>query len=73
MGFSEVPIGELVVKCSTWNPKASDIEEFDYIDLSSVDKDEKAITSVERYLCSDAPSRARQLLKENDVLVATVR
>ncbi len=73
MGFSEVPIGELVAKCSTWNPKASDIEEFDYIDLSSVDKDEKAITSVERYRCSDAPSRARQLVKENDVLVATVR
>lgn len=73
MRFPETPIGDLVSKCATWNPKASGSERFDYIDLSSVDKDEKAITTAEQYTCSDAPSRARQLVKENDVLVATVR
>lgn len=73
MGFSEVPIGELVSKCATWSPKSSGSKKFDYIDLSSVDKEKKEITAIEQLLCSEAPSRARQLVKENDVLVATVR
>lgn len=73
MRFPETPIGDLVSKCATWNPKINGSEKFDYIDLSSVDKDEKAITAAEQYTCSDAPSRARQLVEENDVLVATVR
>ncbi len=73
MSFSATPIGDLVVKCGTWNPKKNGSDEFDYIDLSSVDKDAKAITEIERHKCDEAPSRARQLVAENDVLVATVR
>ena len=73
MKLGEAPIGELVAKCGTWNPREYGGGEFDYIDLSSIDKDAKAITAVERYSCSEAPSRARQLVEENDVLVATVR
>jgi len=46
---------------------------FSYIDLSSVDKDAKAITQVETLPCTEAPSRARQLVVRGDVLVATVR
>ena len=73
MRLKEYPIGEYVGKCQTWNPKSSGTGSFDYIDLSSVDKDAKTITSIERYKCSDAPSRARQLVETDDVLVATVR
>jgi type I restriction enzyme S subunit len=71
--LSKRPIGELVDKCRTWNPKASDAGSFNYIDLSSVDKDNKSIASVESHQCSEAPSRARQLVETGDVLVATVR
>ena len=73
MRLKEYPIGDHVRKCQTWNPKSSDAGSFDYIDLSSVDKDTKSIASIERYDCSDAPSRARQLVETDDVLVATVR
>ena len=73
MRLKEYPIGDHVGKCQTWNPKSSGVASFDYIDLSSVDKDTKSIASIERYECSDAPSRARQLVEIDDVLVATVR
>ena len=73
MRLNEYPIGDYVGKCQTWNPKSSGVGSFDYIDLSSVDKDTKSIASIERYECSDAPSRARQLVETDDVLVATVR
>ena len=73
MRLKEYPIGDYVGKCQTWNPKTSGVGSFDYIDLSSVDKSTKSITSIECYECSDAPSRARQLVEADDVLVATVR
>ena len=73
MRWKEHPIADSVSKCQTWNPKSSGASSFDYIDLSSVDKDTKSISSTERYECSDAPSRARQLVEADDVLVATVR
>jgi len=69
----ERPIGDLVNNCHTWNPKASGVGSFDYIDLSSIDKDTKSIASIERHECSEAPSRARQVVEAGDVLVATVR
>ena len=73
MEWAEEPIADCVGKCETWNPKSSRTGSFDYIDLSSVDKGTKSIASTERYECSDAPSRARQLVEADDVLVATVR
>ncbi len=44
-----------------------------YVDLSSVDNAEKAITSPTTVVGSEAPSRARQLIQTDDVLVSTVR
>ena len=73
MRWKEYPIGDSVSKCQTWNPKSSGTGRFGYIDLSSVDKNTKSIASIERHECSDAPSRARKLVKTDDVLVATVR
>ena len=73
MTVGKCPIGDLVDKCETWNPSARGTGSFDYIDLSSVDKDTKSIASVERHDYSEAPSRARQLVEAGDVLVATVR
>ena len=73
-GWDRVKIGELVTKCNVWNPRTAGPEtEFSYIDLSSIDKDRKLIVSTECYLGKEAPSRARQLVEQNDVLVSTVR
>ena len=45
----------------------------DYVDISSVDNTEKKITSYQTIEATDAPSRAKQLLKQGDILVSTVR
>lgn len=73
MTAAERPIGDLVDKCKTWNPRTKGNGGFDYIDLSSVNKDTKSIDATEHCQCSEAPSRARQLVEIGDVLVATVR
>lgn len=75
--MSAVPqtaIGELVEPVATWTPERDDPDgAFTYIDLSAVDQDAKAITGARQLDCADAPSRARQLVRVDDVLVSTVR
>lgn len=69
-----VPIKNCVEKARTWNPvnEAKD-EIITYIDIAAVDKDLKKIVEPTLCLGSEAPSRARQLVQKNDVLVSTVR
>lgn len=72
--FQRVQLKEVVRDIETWNPlKAGTDETFHYIDLSAVDQDSKRIIGAREISCGDAPSRARQLVKQDDVLVATVR
>lgn len=75
MRSPKAPIGDHVEKVKTWNPKTRLSGTFKYIDLSSVDKDLKQIASdqVSELATQDAPSRARQLVRAGDILVATVR
>jgi type I restriction enzyme S subunit len=71
-----VEIGKNVVRITSWNPlKSENTDDFNYIDLSSVDKDKKSINEslVTKISPNLAPSRARQLVKNQDVLIATVR
>jgi type I restriction enzyme S subunit len=46
---------------------------FRYIDISSVDNVRKSIVSPQTLLGAEAPSRARQVVRTNDVLVSTTR
>lgn len=75
--MSAVPhatIGELVEPVTSWVPERDGPDSaFTYIDLSAVDQDAKAITGARQLACVDAPSRARQLIRTDDVLVSTVR
>ena len=48
-------------------------EEFEYIDISSIDRKIKSIVSTREYQRGDAPGRAQQVVEEGDVLVSTVR
>lgn len=76
MTNKNVNIGGHVLKAISWNPKDKIPEEvFEYIDLSSIDKDLKKIdnNSVSKIKGIDAPSRARQKIQINDILVSTVR
>lgn len=66
-------VGELAEGVATWNPQRHPARVFDYIDLSGVDNDAKAVISTTRTTGADAPSRARQIVATGDVLVSTVR
>jgi type I restriction enzyme S subunit len=67
-------IGDIVSTVKKWNPsQSSQLESFNYIDLSSVDQKEKRIIAALKINPKEAPSRARQLVREGDVLVSTVR
>jgi type I restriction enzyme S subunit len=67
-------IGELIEPISTWTPERDDPDRvFTYIDLSAVDQEAKVVTGARKLICSEAPSRARQLVRAGDVLVSTVR
>lgn len=68
-----VPLSSLTEPVQTWNPSREPEREFTYIDLSAVDNAEKKITGAAQILGSEAPSRARQLVSNGDVLVSTVR
>lgn len=67
-------IGGLVDPVETWNPerRAPD-ESFEYIDLSAIDQEAKAIVGTRNVSCAEAPSRAKQIVAAGDVLVSTVR
>lgn len=68
------PIGELISPIKSWTPTSSDdADSFTYIDLSAVDQEAKALNGAREIACSEAPSRARQLVQSGDILVSTVR
>jgi len=74
--LASVEIGSHVEQVKKWNPAQSNLDtSFTYIDLSSVDKERKKIdlSLTQVVSCFKAPSRARQLVKASDILVATVR
>ena len=72
-GWQTKTLGEVLQKTETINPLQSPEAEFDYIDVSSVSNATFQIEETQRLKGKDAPSRARRLVKANDVLFATVR
>ena len=57
---------ELTEKVEKINPASAPKVGIEYIDIGSLDQDEKRIASSTSLLGENAPSRARQLLKAGD-------
>jgi len=55
------------------NPKETPDKWYYYCDIDSIDNSKQQILNPKYIVGSDAPSRARQLLKTNDILFSTVR
>ncbi len=72
-GWPTTTLGEVLQKTETVNPLLSPNTEFDYIDVSSVSNATFQIEATQRLKGKDAPSRARKLVKANDILFATIR
>lgn len=65
-------IGDLIVKTKQLDPKKGK-RKFQYIDVSSVNRDTSTVTNTSPYHSDGAPSRAKKIVYENDIIIATVR
>jgi len=72
-GWRWVSLGEVCDEATTRDPRLSPNAPFRYIDISSINNASKRIIETRIIFGKDAPSRARQLVKANDILVATTR
>jgi type I restriction enzyme S subunit len=72
-GWKKIKLRDVLVKTETTDPTRSPTTEFDYIDVSSVSNETLTIQETQRLKGKDAPSRARRLVRANDVLFATIR
>ncbi len=66
-------IEDIVEKTSQKNMRKKPDVQFKYIDVSSISNDSFKITGSTTYKGSEAPSRARKIVRTNDILFATVR
>ena len=66
-------INEVVIDTELADPTKNPDEEFLYVDISSIDNKNGAIISYKRLRGAEAPSRARKRIRENDIIVSTVR
>lgn len=73
MTWGTVKIGRLCDKTGMTDPRRKPDVSFRYIDISGIDRELKRIATTTDIAGADAPSRARQVVKVNDVLVSTVR
>lgn len=73
LGVEYLELGAVVDHSSSirWNEAQS--REFKYIDLTSVDRATRDIVQTSTITSENAPSRAKQLVREGDVIFATTR
>ena len=72
-GWYWVNLGDVCQEIETKKPELEPEWKFQYIDIASIDNAIKKIVSPKKYLGKDAPSRARQVVRVNDVVFSTVR
>lgn len=58
---------------TTWNTKIDGLEYRKYVEISGVDPDHKVIVQADTVVANTAPSRARNVIRAGDVIVATTR
>ena len=73
MKWKRIKLGDILQKIETINPQKTPDYIFEYVDISSVCNQRFLIEKTSAILGKDAPSRARRLIKANDILLATVR
>ena len=72
-GWSEVELGEVIEPKQTRNPRTDGSKSFRYIDVQAVDNDRNRVSIAKDMASGRAPSRARRLVKKDDVLFCLVR
>jgi len=73
MKWPRVPIGELCLPSESKDPRDEPDQPFLYVDIASIDRQLKTISTFSEILGAEAPSRARKRIQADDILVSTVR
>ena len=73
MSWRNIQIVKTCLPTQMRDPNRDPDKPFIYIDISSIDRDLKAIISAPEILGANAPSRARKEICEGDILLSTVR
>ncbi len=71
--WDTAPIGSLCLETTLTDPTKTPDAFFEYIDVSAVSNELLKITTTTRHAGATAPSRARKVVQEGDVIFATVR
>ena len=72
--FEKVKIEEVIIETENENPERDYPDKFfEYVDISSIDNRQGRIINSTKVLGKEAPSRAKQKIKFNDLLISTVR
>lgn len=66
-------LADLCAPVDRRDPRDDPEATFPYVDIGSIDRDSKRITDVQVLTGANAPSRARQIIRTDDVLVSMVR
>lgn len=73
-GWGSKPLKDLVLKVDKVKRKEVDEnEELIYLDIGGINNNSNKIENYKKYSWKDAPSRAQQIVKQNDILFSTVR
>ncbi|MEJ5349812.1 MAG: restriction endonuclease subunit S [Desulfosoma sp.] len=72
-GWRWVRLGEVYLPTERRDPTKDPSTAFIYVDISPVDNAEGKIVSPREILGQDAPSRARKIIRSDDVILATTR
>lgn len=72
-GWADTTIGAVTLPIVSIDPTNEPNTEFRYVDIGSIDKSTQTIGKPKTFLGQDAPSRARRVIHEGDVLFSTVR
>lgn len=73
MNWRRCAIDSVCEPTSQRDPRELPAVVFRYVDISSIDRERKIIGGAAELLGSEAPSRARKVIRSGDVLVSTVR
>ena len=57
----------------TWDQKSVFTDSFPYIEISAIDLTTGSITAIKNIPVNEAPSRAKMLVRDNDIIVSTTR
>lgn len=72
-GWVKTKLGEVCLPVSTIQPEDSPDAEFTYFDIGGIDNERNRIAETKTVTGRNAPSRARQAVRKDDILFSTVR